>query len=45
MAHLREISLDAYEGDPGVICPKVLWDMEYEGVHTIELGHSAGTRD
>ena len=39
---LREITLDAYEGDSSVICPVVFWYVEDECVDTVEFGNSAG---
>lgn len=41
--YLREISLDAYEGDPCVVSSKVFWNVKDEGMHTIELCNSACT--
>ena len=42
--NLRKVSFDANESDSCVVCSKVLWDVEDESVHTVELCNSAGTR-
>ena len=42
--NLRKVSFDANESNSCVVCSKVLWDVEDESVHTVELCNSAGTR-
>ena len=39
--HLRQVPLDANEGEGGVVSPKVLGDVQRQCVNAIELGHPA----
>lgn len=44
LTDLCEFSFDADEGDPGMVCCKVLRNVQYERVHSIELGNSADNK-